>query len=149
MACLRVSNVWLVSSQGQQIATREYETRCLFSQWLFENEIFPLAVSFYGVLKVFSYQTLPSSLRLVVVPMGFHPGAGANFFEAFSVAFFSTVCFQPSFFRASLWDLRVRLLVALRLSLASSRGVFQGDSPNWSEKGNSVANSSKDFSWVL
>ena len=39
--------------------------------------------------------------------------------------------------------------MALRLSLANSPGVFQGDSPNWSEKGNSVANSSKDFSGVL
>ena len=26
---------------------------------------------------------------------------------------------------------------------------FQGDSPTWSEKGNSVANSSEDFSEVL
>ena len=39
--------------------------------------------------------------------------------------------------------------MALRLSLANSPGVFQGDSPNWSEKGNSVANSSKDFSGVF
>ena len=39
--------------------------------------------------------------------------------------------------------------MALRLSLATSPGVFQGASPNWSEKGNSVANSSKDFSGVL
>ena len=39
--------------------------------------------------------------------------------------------------------------MALRLSLANSPGVFQGDSPNWSEKGNSVANSSKEISGVL
>ena len=149
LACRRVSNVWLVSCQGQQIGTREYETPYLFSQRLFENQIIPLALSFYGVLNVSVYQSLPSSLCLVGVSKGFHPGAGANFFEAFSVAFFSTVCFKPSCFRSSLWDLLVRLLMALRLSLANSLGVFQGDSHNWSEKGNSVANSSKDVSGVL
>ena len=53
------------------------------------------------------------------------------------------------FFRSSLWDLRVRLLIALRLSLANSPGLFQGDSPTWSENGNSVANSSEDFSAVF
>ena len=96
-----------------------------------------------------SYQSWPSSLRLAGVPKGFQPGSGANYFKAFSVAFFNTVCVKPSFFRSSLWDLRVRLLMALRLSLANSPALFQGDSPTWSENGNSVANSSEDFSAVF
>ena len=96
-----------------------------------------------------SYQSWPSSLRLAGVPKGFQAWAGANYFKAFSVAFFNTVFVKPSFFRSSLWDLRVRLLMALRLSLANSPALFQGDSPTWSENGNSVANSSEDFSAVF
>ena len=83
------------------------------------------------------------------VPNGFQPGAGASFFKALSWAFLNKVCFKPSFFCSSLWDLRVRLLIARGLSLANSPGLFQGDSPTWSENDNSVANSSEDFSAVF
>ena len=96
-----------------------------------------------------SYQSWPSSLRLAVVPKGFQPGAGANFFNALFVASFNAVCAKPSFFLSSLWDSCVLRLIALILSSASSPGLHQGTSPTVSENGNSVANSSEDFSAVL
>ena len=52
-----------------------------------------------------------------------------TFFNALAVVCFNADFAKPSCFRFSLWDLRVRLLMALRLSLANSLGLFQGDSP--------------------
>ena len=77
-----------------------------------------------------SYQSLPSSLRFAGVQKGFQPAVGANVFNALGVACFNADFAKASCFRSSLWDLRVRLLMALRLSLANSPGLFQGDSPN-------------------
>ena len=80
----------------------------------------------------------------------FPPRGRLYFFQKVPlVAPFNAAFFNPSSFFSWPCDSRVRRLIFRILSLASSEGLFQRDSPTVPEEGSSVANSSEDFSDVL